>query len=493
MAKQVLIAGAGLGGLATALRLSTDGYEVTILEKNNTAGGRLNRIQKDGFTFDVGPTFFSMSYEFYEFCKYCGMEMPFRFIELDPLYTVNFSGNPRKFTIYKDLDKLSAEFEGIEPGFREKIDRYLRKAGSIFHDTEHTIVKRNFNSWFDFASVVKDVPLKHTPMLFKSVWSELSNHFDSYEARVILSLVAFFLGDTPFATPAVYTLLNYTELKHDGYYNVEGGMYKIVEGLMKEIERRGIPVIYQTEITGFRESGGKLGALVDQNEKHWKSDLYVINSDAAWFRGKVFGRKAYSDSVLDRKKWTIAPFTMYLGLDTKVPGIEHHNYYLGRNFKDYAGKILRQFDPSEKPYYYVNVPSKHNPQTAPPGGEALFVLCPVPDLRFKPDWSDKEKVGDTLLDDLSARLDFDIRAHLVSSTILDPSDWRDMYALYQGSGLGLAHNLGQIGYFRPRNKDEKFNNVFYVGASTIPGTGLPMMMVGSRLVTERINHEYGFV
>ncbi len=493
MSKHVLITGSGLGALATALRLSTDGYTVELLEKNKQAGGRLNRLQKDGFTFDMGPTFFSMSYEFKEFIEYCRMEMPFRFIELDPLYVVNFSGNKRKYTIYKDLKKLAAEFEHIEPDFERKVERYLKKAGAVFHDTEYTMVKRNFRNITEFAGVVRDVPLKHTPMIFRSMWSELSRHFDSYEARVIFSLVAFFLGDTPFATPAVYSLLNYTEMKHDGYYNVEGGMYKIVEGLLKEMEKRNIRIHYETEIQGYSETDGKLDALIDQHGKHWKADLFVINSDAAWFRGKVFRRPGFSDEKLDKRKWTIAPFTMYLGLDTKVPGIEHHNYFLGRNFEQYAGKVLKQFDINERPYYYVNVPSKHNPDTAPPGKEAMFILFPVTDRRFKPDWSDREEIADRLLQDLSERIDFDIRSHIISSTILDPSDWEKMFNLYRGSGLGLAHNLGQIGYFRPKNKDEKFNNVYYVGASTVPGTGLPMMMVGSRLVTQRINDEHGTV
>ncbi|MHC1707059.1 MAG: phytoene desaturase family protein [Bacteroidales bacterium] len=493
MKKHVLITGAGLGGLATALRLSSDGYSVEILEKNNQAGGRLNRLQKDGFTFDMGPTFFSMSYEFKEFIEYCKMEMPFKFIELDPLYTVNYSGSKRKFTIYKDLDKLAAEFSDLEPDFKEKITGYLKKAGSVFHDTEYSMVKRNFTSWLDFSSVLKDVPLKHTPMVFRSMWSELSRHFDSYEAKTIFSLVAFFLGDTPFATPAVYSLLNYTELKHDGYYNVEGGMYKIVEGLLQEIEKRNIPIHYNTEITGYQQEKGRLSALTDQNGKSWTADLFVINSDAAWFRGKIFNRPGFSNQKLDKRKWTIAPFTMYLGLDSKVPGIEHHNYYLGRNFKDYAGKILNEFNVREKPYYYVNVPSKHNASTAPEGCEAMFILCPVPDLRYRPDWSDKQELADNIIADLSDRIEFDLKAHLISETILDPTDWEKMFNLYRGSGLGLAHNLTQIGYFRPKNKDEKFNNVYYVGASTVPGTGLPMMMVGSRLVAERINNEQGVI
>jgi len=490
MNKHVIIVGTGLGGLATAMRLATAGYTVEMIEKNPQAGGRLNQLKKDGFTFDMGPTFFSMSYEFKEFAQACGIEMPFRFIELDPLYTVNFGGSDRKFVIYKDLKKLAAEFEGIEDNFEEKIRVYLKKAGAIFHDTEHAIVKRNFSGWFDFASVIKDVPIKHTPMLFRSIWTELGHHFDSYEAKVIFSLIAFFLGDTPFATPAVYTLLNYTELVHDGYYNVEGGMYRIVEGLLPELEKKGVKIHYNTEINKIEDKNGKVVSVTDTKGQNYKADIFVINADASAFRGLMLNRPQFSVKKLDAMKWTIAPFTMYLGIDQKVPNIGHHNYFLGRNFKEYAGTVLEKFDVNEKAYYYVNVPSKHNPSTAPEGCESIFILCPVPDLRFRPDWSDREALADNIISDLGERIGFDLHKHIVSRTVLDPADWEKMFGLYRGSGLGLAHNMSQIGYFRPHNKDEVFPNLYYVGASTIPGTGLPMVIVGSKLTTERIIEDH---
>src|SRR6056297_1392382 len=137
MRRKVLIVGTGLGGLTTALRLSKDGYDVELVEKYHQAGGRLNQIKKDGFTFDMAPSFFSMSYEFKEFVDYCGIDMPFEFVELDPLYKVNFAGSNHFFTIYKDLKKLAEEFKDIEPGFEEKMNKYLKSAGQIYYDTEY--------------------------------------------------------------------------------------------------------------------------------------------------------------------------------------------------------------------------------------------------------------------------------------------------------------------------------------------------------------------
>jgi phytoene desaturase len=304
--------------------------------------------------------------------------------------------------------------------------------------------------------------------------------------KEILSLVAFFLGDTPFRTPAVYTLLSYTELKHDGYHNVRGGMYQIVTGLLRELEKKGVSIQYNTQITGFIQRGNKIDALVDSTGKNWKADVYVINSDAATFRGTVFQRKGFSPERLDRMHWTMAPLTLYLGLDRKLPELHHHHYFLGNNFQEYAGKIFRNQISLEQPYYYVNTISRSNPESAPPGGEALFILCPVPHKLYKPDWSDSGRIAEGIVKDLSQRTGIDLSRHIVSKTVIDPDGWEKAFGLYRGSGLGLAHDLNQIGAFRPANHDEQFRNVYYTGASTVPGTGLPMAVISSRLVAERI-------
>lgn len=483
---KAVVVGSGLGGLSTALRLSHQGYQVQILERYHQAGGRLNQLKKDGFTWDVGPSFFSMSYEFDELFKSCGMENPLKFNELDPLYTVHFAGTNEKYRIYKDLDRLAEEFEKIEPGFVKKVEKYLANAQDLFHSTEYPIVKNNFKNPLHFFVQFTKVPVKYVPMLFRTMWQELNKHFESEQVKIIFSLVAFFLGATPFDTPAVYSLLNYTELKHDGYWNVQGGMYKIVEAMLTELEKRGVQIIYNTDIVEVQYSDDKISAVIDSNSNAWQADVFVINADAAAFRGKVLKREKFSEPKLDKKKWTLAPFTIYLGVDGKIDNLNHHNYFLGSNFKEYADEIFTRTDNPEKPYYYVNSLSKTNDNCAPEGCENLFILCPVPDMRYKKEWSDAETLADNIIEDLGNRVGFDIKGKTLSRTIWTPQEWKDKFGLYKGSGLGLAHDLNQIGYFRPKNKDEDLSNVYYVGASTTPGTGLPMVVVSSKLVTQRI-------
>jgi len=326
----------------------------------------------------------------------------------------------------------------------------------------------------------------HLPVIFRNFWQQVSVYVKSREAREILSLVSFFLGKTPFDTSAVYTLLSYTEFMHDGYFNVKGGMYRIIEGFENELKKENVSITYNTEIVDYIAEGKTLKYLVDSNNRKWGADIIIINADAAVFRGRVFKRKEFSEEKLDRMSWTMGSLTMYLGLKCKLPNVQHHNYYLGSNYREYAEKVFRHPEIMENPYYYVNVLSRSNPDCAPEGCESLFFVCPAPDLRFKKSWHDRDEIADGIIDDFSARIKKDIRPEIVSRTVYTPVDWQDQFNLHRGSGLGLSHDMMQIGGFRPKNFDEVFRNVFYVGASTIPGTGLPMVIISSKLAEERI-------
>ena len=342
----------------------------------------------------------------------------------------------------------------------------------------------------DYFLKMSKVPFKHIPYLFRTMWQELDKTFSSEEIKIIFSLVAFFLGSTPFQTPSIYSLLSYTEMRHNGYWSVKGGMYNIVRSIVDILLKRGVNFEFDTEIVAVGNNNGKLSELIDQNGKRWSADIFISNSDAASFRGKILKRSKFSEEKLDKLHWTLSPFTIYLGVKGKINGLVHHNYFLGSNFRDYADTIFTSSISPKKPYYYVNASSVSDSSCAPDNCENLFILCPVPDLRYKSDWSDKEELADNIITDFSERVGFDVKANLMTKTILTPVDWEKSFNLYRGSGLGLAHDLNQVGAFRPRNKDEHFPNLYYVGASTTPGTGLPMVVIGSKLVTERINNDF---
>lgn len=487
--KNIIIIGSGLGGLSTALRLASKGHKVTILEKNSTPGGRLNRFKEEGFTFDLGPSFMSMSFEFDELFSYCGLKNPLKLTKLDPLYDVYFRDKEKPYRMWNNIEKLASEFREIEPSFEDKTNSYLKKASEFYHDTESRVIRNNFNGIFDYLLKISQVPLKHLPYLRKKLWTLLEETYDSQEVRVIFSLVAFFLGSTPFQTPSIYSLLNYTELKHNGYWAVEGGMYTIVEEIIKALKTFGVEIHYETEIENISNYNGTLNSIRDKKGKEWKADVFIANADAASFRGEVLKRKKYTSGKLDKMDWSLAPFTIYLGVKNKIPSLYHHNYFLGNDFIKYAEKIFTSSVIPSKPYYYVNMPSYSDSTCAPEGCENLFILCPVPDLRFKQEWNDRAKIADDIINDLSVRINFDIAENIVVKKIMTPVEWESKFNLYRGSGLGLSHGMNQIGGLRPSNKDEVFPNLFYVGASTVPGTGLPMVIISSKLVTERVLNE----
>jgi phytoene desaturase len=486
--KEAIIIGAGLGGLCTALRLSKT-HKVTILEKHSTPGGRMNIIKEDGFRFDLGPSFMSMTYEFDELFSAAGISNPVEFEELDPLYSVYFQGREKPRRIYKDLNRLEAEFADVEPNLAAKADAYLKRAGSFFRDTENAVIRSNFNNKLEYLARLATVPLKHLPYLKKTIWDEVSRTFTSEEVRIIFSLVAFFLGATPFSTPAIYSLLNYTEMRHNGYWRIKGGMYRLIEEIVKILEERGVKIFYNREITAYNELSGRMHAVIDSSGWSWKGDVFIVNADAAAFRGTVLKREKYSERRLDKMHWTLSPFTIYLGVKGKIDSLDYHNYFLGNNFKGYADKIFTSSVSPQKPYYYVNVLSKNDSSCSPEGCENVFILCPVPDLRYKKDWNDKEELADNIIADLSERSGFDFNSNIIVKKVLAPDDWANMLNLYKGSGLGLAHDINQVGAFRPKNKDEYLANLYYTGASTTPGTGLPMVVISSKLVTERIYND----
>ncbi|MCB0751756.1 MAG: FAD-dependent oxidoreductase, partial [Ignavibacteriae bacterium] len=264
----------------------------------------------------------------------------------------------------------------------------------------------------------------------------------------------------------------------------------VVQSIVDILIKRGVEFHFNTEVVSIGNNNGRLAEVVDQNGKRWTADIFVSNSDAASFRGKILQRENFNEKKLDDLHWTLSPFTIYLGVKGKMDGMLHHNYFLGSNFKDYADTIFTSSISPKKPYYYVNVSSKSDETCAPEGCENLFILCPVPDLRFKSNWDDKEDLANNIIEDLSNRTGFDIKSNIITKTIKTPKDWEQMFNLYRGSGLGLAHDLNQVGAFRPKNKDEHFSNLYYVGASTTPGTGLPMVVISSKLVTERINNDF---
>ena len=267
-------------------------------------------------------------------------------------------------------------------------------------------------------------------------------------------------------------------------------MYEIINTLIKEIDLRGIPVHYNREIVSFRKHDGQVISLVDNKGNHYAFENYIINMDAALFRSKILQRKTYSPQMMRNMKWSMGFLTFYLGIDVELPQLNMHNYFIGKDDKDKNMKSFRSDVIPDNPYFYVNVCSKMNEKAAPEGSEALMFVVPVPNLINRKNWDDKQQIVDSIIKEFGDRIGLDLSSHIVTQHIMTPVDWSDQFNLYAGAGLGLNHSMWQTGYFRPENKDEVYENLYYTGASTVPGIGLPMAIISSRLTTERLinNH-----
>jgi len=488
---KALVVGAGIGGLTAAMRLVKSGYEVEIVEKFHQAGGRVNLLQEDGFTFDSGATMMGMSYELKEFERDCQIQLPFKMVELNPLFDVIFEGSPKPYRISKNLTRLGKEFDDLEKNFPDKAKKFLHASGRLFHDSFPLLFKKNISNFFEHFISIAQLPYKHFPRFFRPYWQELGKYFQSDKVKQILSLPALFNGSTPFEISSFFSFLSYNQMKFDGNYSIEGGVYQLVQSLIDELVKNNVKIHYNTEIIDFVSENNKIKHLIDKNSRKWHADLFLINADACVFRNKVLKHPAYDATALDKMNWSMAPFSIYLGLSCKLPQLSQNTCVINPSFKEYAGKNLKHLLALDKPYYYVNIPSKANPHLAPLGCEAVMIQCLVPNLKYKKSWVDKKSVAENIIQDLSYKISLDLESFVLYEKIQTPEDWEQNFGLWRGSGFGPSLKLNQIGGFRTKNYDEKFQNLFYCGASTIPGNGIPMVIISSKLACERIWKKFG--
>ena len=484
--KKVCIIGSGLAGLASALRLVKRGYEVEIIEKNPCAGGRLNQLCVDDFKFDLGPSFFTMTYEFDELANDCNISLPFEYSTLDPIFSVNFLEDRKTFNLYNDREKLNNQFGKLESNFLSKLDRYLKYGSALFNDTIDIAVRQNFNSLSHYIQALSKINKRHIPVLFTSYQNHVNRYFSSPELRQILSLSAYFLGNTPHKTNGVYSLLSHTEFVDDGYHYVHGGMYKIIEGIIEELKKENVSITYNSEIVNVQRKDKIVTGVIDKKGHKYDADTFIVNIDPLVFRNKILHKKNYMDKILDRKQWSMGMLTIYMGIDFKLNIESIHNYFVGKENIKHEMNNFRYYNLPEKPYYYVNIQSRYSDTAAPKGCEALMFVIPVPNLIYKQDWSDRDEIVSNIIKDFSNRIGLNLKNHIKTLKVMTPVDWQKKFNLYKGAALGLSHSMNQTGYLRPSNVDKEFKNLFYTGSSTQPGIGLPMAIISSRLTTERV-------
>jgi phytoene desaturase len=491
--KRVAIVGAGIGGLAAAIRLAAMGFEIEVFEKNARVGGRVGRLETEGFSFDTGPSLLLMTDTYRELFRFAGRDLDdyVRLIPLDANYRVTF-GDGDTLTIRRTLPELIGELERIEPGVTPRFYRFLEDACNKYRLGRSEFVERDFEGARDFFGL-RNLRLLLKTKALGNYYRQVSKFFRSEKLRQAFSLQTMYLGLSPFEAPSVYSLLPYTELAEDGLWFPEGGMYSLVDAMERLATELGVSFRLNSQAERIVVRKGRArGVVVDGDEI--EADAVLANADLPYAYRELLAGSADRDFRLrgrEKLQYTASAFMLYLGVEGKLGNMVHHNFYLSGRYRENFEAIFRDRTLPEDPSFYAVVPSKTEPRMAPEGMESLFVLVPVPHLGPNVNWDReggafREKVYRLL----ERRCGLD-RNRVVYEKARTPLDWREEYNLEEGAAFGVGHGIFQVGYFRPPMVSNAVQGMYFVGASTRPGTGVPLVTIGARLVADRIGREVG--
>lgn len=489
MKQSVIIIGSGIGGLGSAALLAKAGYEVTVLEKNTNLGGRANIFEADGYTFDMGPSWYLMPDVFEHYFNLLDEDIHkhLDLVKLSPSYRVFFSNDEELpvVDIHSNLEKDLPLFEQLEPGVTPKIKEYLRRSGEQYEMAKQTFMYRNLGFSLDFLKwkvIKKGIELNP----FQTMQSYLNKWFESDRLKKILEYTLVFLGSDPAKTPAMYNIMNAIDFNMGVYYP-KGGIYEIVKALVTINKKHGTNFHTNTAVSKIIIEGKKATGVQLENGSILKADLVVSNADLWFTETQLLDRKyqTYPESYWERSVLSPSAFIMYLGLDRELDILSHHNLRFGSDWKQNFKELFDTPQLPEDPSYYVCKPTETDPDLSPDGTDNLFVLVPIPpglELTEAEMKTYRQKILDLMKTDLNLP---NLEEYIVYERAFWSDDFRRDYNAYKGTALGLAHTLKQT-LKRPLNYSKKVKNLYYVGAGTSPGIGMPICLISAELLYKRI-------
>jgi phytoene desaturase len=485
-----VVIGSGLGGIAAAARLAKNGYKVLVIEKNSQPGGRCGQLTLNGHRFDTGPTLFLMPEVFEETYQALGVKME-NFLELervDPTYTIRFDDD-LELTLTGDLHRMRSQLEAIEPGSFNRFLAYIMEGRDHYRISLERFVGRNFYNLADYFSPA------NLPLLFKlkalvKHYTNVGRYFRDERLKASFTFQNMYLGLSPYDAPATYSLLQYTELV-DGIWFPRGGMYRVVETLVEIGESLGVEYRYNSPAARIIVEGNRAAGVELEDGSRILADVVVANADLPYvYRSLLDERK--ETARLEHKKYTCSALTFYWSMDKIYPQLGMHNVFLSSEYKASFDSIFQDYSLPEVPSFYIHAPSRVDSGAAPAGKDTLMGLVPVGHIapHTHQDWqSIIQKARRRVINRLEGMGIHDFEKNLLSEVIYSPQDWQNLYNLEKGAAFGLSHNFTQVGYLRPRNRHSRLHNLYFTGASTHPGTGLPIVLLSARLTTERIFKE----
>jgi phytoene desaturase len=490
-----IVIGAGIGGIATAARLAKNGYDVTVLEKEATPGGRANQIVRDGHRFDIGPTLFLMPEVWEETFATLGEKMSdhLDLRRIDPTYKVHFDDG-LQLELTSDIGKMQEQLEAVEKTAFTGFLNYIAEGSKHYKISLEKFVGRNFYSIFEYLSL-KNLPLIVQLKALKKHFANTGRFFKDERLKAAFTFQNMYLGLSPYDAPATYSLLQYTELAEGVWYPM-GGMYAGIQALVKVAEKLGVKFIYNAPVKRLATNGTKIFGAVLEDGKPMTADIFVGNADLPYIYKELLP-DAKEAKKLEEKLYTCSTLMFYWGVDREYSQIAHHNVFLGGDYKASFDQIFEDHTLPDVPSFYVHAPARTDKAAAPDGQDTLYVLMPVGhlDARSEQDWDALvDRARETVFKRLATEMGVhDLKEHIKFEIVYQPKTWKDRFNLVNGSAFGLSHNFWQVGYLRPQNRHKTYRNLYFAGASTHPGTGLPIVLLSARLTTERILKEKGTI
>jgi phytoene desaturase len=486
--KTVIVIGAGIGGLAIAARLAKLGHQVTLLEKNAAPGGRMLKLTRDGYNFDTGPTLFLMPAIFAETYTALGerMEEHLSLKRIDPTYRVHFHDGA-SIDLTSDMEHMRRQLDALEPGSFEAFLRFTAEGYRCYQASLKYFVGRNYTSIFQYFNPA-NLPLMFELKALQKHYANVSTYFRDPRLRAAFSFQNMYLGVSPYDALATYALLQYAEMG-EGVWFPRGGMYAVIRDLEAIGRKLGVTFHYQSPVKRIDVDGRRAAGVTLQNGERLWADIIIANADLPYVYEKLL-----PDGVpgrLARMKYTSSALMFYWGVKgERRPELLHHNVFLAdHQYKESFDRIFRDHTLPDEPSFYIAAPTRTEPQFAPPDGDAILALVPVGDIddQHPQDWPGmQQRARDAIYKRLSALGIGDLRARTQFEESIAPLDYRDQLNLVKGAAFGLSHNFMQVGYLRPHNRHARYGNLYFVGASTHPGTGLPIVLLSAKLVEERV-------
>ncbi len=484
--KTAIVVGSGFAGLSAACFLAKSGYKVTLLEKNATLGGRARMFEIDGFRFDMGPSWYWMPDVFDTFFAKFDKKVSdyYHLSRLDPGYRV-FFGKDDCIDIPADQQALHDVFEQYEKGAGARLAAFLKDAAYKYEVGMHDFVYRPSMSLLEFTDSRFFKGLIQLDLL--SSFAKLARKYFSHPKLLqIIEFPVLFLGATPQNTPAMYSLMNYADLTLGTWYP-QGGMHEIIKGIVSLANELGVEMLTSAEVTEFEIQDKQFTAAKTSDGRRFEADVVIAAGDYHHIEQQVLAQeyRQYNEKYWQKRVMAPSSLLYYLGVDIKIPNLQHHNLFFDEDFNQHAVEIYDKPQLPSKPLFYASCPSKTDNTVAPEGSENLFLLVPTPpDLPINE--TDREYYFNVMMDRLEAYTGCAIRNHIVYKRSFAHQEFVSEYHSFKGNAYGLANTLLQTAILKPSLKSKKVHNLYYTGQLTVPGPGVPPSLISGEVAAIEI-------